>query len=332
MNRRTLAICDPEQAYACRLMDALSRREDFPFEVLAFTGAERLQDSLARKPVQILLIAQGLFREEMKGWVRHVILLQEEENSPVQELPCVSKYSSVLRIAKKVTETAMQTEGLPFLQTAGKTCVYGFYTPVGRSLQTTLALTMGQLLAAHKRVLYLNFECCAGLTGMLGKQADHTEFASLLYYLQESKEQFLGRLYQAAECINGMDFILPASCGYDLYGIGREEWRRLLDLLDDGQYDVILLDLSDGVQGLFDVLRRCTRIYTIVREDGFAAAKLSQYRETLERTDYSDVWERSKKLKLPFFCQLPKDIGTLSSGELAEYTKKVLDADEQGGI
>ena len=35
MNRRTLAICDPEQAYACRLMDALSRREDFPFEVLA---------------------------------------------------------------------------------------------------------------------------------------------------------------------------------------------------------------------------------------------------------------------------------------------------------
>ena len=59
MNRRTLAICDPEEAYACRLMDALSRREDFPFEVLAFTGAERLQDSLARKPVQILLIAQG---------------------------------------------------------------------------------------------------------------------------------------------------------------------------------------------------------------------------------------------------------------------------------
>ena len=72
-------------------------------------------------------------------------------------------------------------------------------------------------------------------------------------------------------------------------------------------------------------------------EDGkkgmsFAAAKLAQYRETLERTDYSDVWERSKKLKLPFFCQLPKDIGNLSSGELAEYTKKVLDADEQGGV
>lgn len=129
-----------------------------------------------------------------------------------------------------------------------------------------------------------------------------------------------------------MDFILPASCGYDLYGIAREEWRRLLDLLDDGQYDVILLDLSDGVQGLFDVLRRCTRIYTIVREDGFAAAKLAQYRETLERTDYSDVWERSKKLKLPFFCQLPKDIGNLLTGELAEYTKKVLDADEQGGV
>lgn len=79
---------------------------------------------------------------------------------------------------------------IAILQTVGKACVYGFYTPVGRSLQTTLALTMGQLLAANKRVLYLNFECCAGLTEMLGKQADNTEFASLLYYLQESKEQF----------------------------------------------------------------------------------------------------------------------------------------------
>ena len=332
MNRHTLAICDPEQAYACRLMDALSSREDFPFEVIAFTGAERLQDSLAQKPVQILLIAQGIFREEMKDWVRHVILLQEEEDSQVQELPCVSKYSSVIRIAKKVTETAMETDVLPFLQTKGKAQIYGFYTPVGRSLQTTLALTMGQLLAANRRVLYLNFECCAGLTKMLGKQVDSTEFASLLYYLQEPRDQFLCRLYQAAECVNGLDIVLPASCGYDLYGIGREEWQRMLDLLDGGQYDVVLLDLSDGVQGLFDVLRRCTRIYSIVREDGFAAAKLSQYRETLERTDYPDVWERSKKLKLPFFCQLPKDIGNLSSGELAEYTKKVLDADEQGSI
>ena len=87
MNRRTLAICDPEEAYACRLMDALSRREDFPFEGWAFTGAERLQDSLARKPVQILLIAQGLVRGGMKSWVRHVILRQEEESRPVQWLP-----------------------------------------------------------------------------------------------------------------------------------------------------------------------------------------------------------------------------------------------------
>ena len=94
----------------------------------------------------------------------------------------------------------------------------------------------------------------------------------------------------------------------------------------------ILLVDDDSISRtlLREILHDYTNVYEA--EDGFAAAKLAQYRETLERTDYSDVWERSKKLKLPFFCQLPKDIGNLSSGELAEYTKKVLDADEQGGV
>lgn len=102
MKRNMLAICDPEQEYAYRLMDALSRREDFPFEMLAFTGTDRLKESLAERPVRILLIARSAFDAEMKGWgASRIILLNEEEGPEEEELPSLSKYSSVTRIMKK---------------------------------------------------------------------------------------------------------------------------------------------------------------------------------------------------------------------------------------
>lgn len=332
MKRNILAICDPEQEYAYRLMDALGSRDDFPFEILAFTSVDRLHRAIEEKPVQILLIAQSAFCAGMEAWAPQIILLREDETGYREGMPEVSKYSSVTRIMKKVTEAALNEGSLrAFVQTDHRVEVYGFYTPVGRCLQTTFALTMGQLLARQKRVLYLNFESCAGLAEMLARKGE-AEFLQVLYYLQEEPEEFLKRLYQAVERVNGMDMVLPASCGFDLYEIGREEWQRLLELLAGSRYEVIFLDLSEGIRGLFEILNRCGRIYTIVREDGFAEAKLEQYEETLERSGYRDVRERMRKVRLPVFSQLPRDMNHLDSGELAEFTGKVLEADERAGI
>lgn len=332
MKRNILAICDPEQEYAYRLMDALGSRSDFPFEILAFTSADRLYGALRERPVQILLIAQSAFHAEMKTWGPQIILLWEEDAGLPDGIPGISKYSSVVRIMKKITETALEAGSLcPVIRTDHRVTVYGFYTPVRRCLQTTLALTMGQLLARRRKVLYLNFESCAGLAQMLGRQGE-AEFSQVLYYLQEEPQEFLKRLYQAAEKINGLDMILPASCGFDLYEIGREEWQRLLELLAGSRYEIILLDLSDGICGLFEILRQCARIYTVIREDGFAAAKLEQYEETLEKSEYRDVRERTRKLCLPVFSQLPRDLNHLDSGELAQFAGKVLEADERAGI
>lgn len=332
MKRNVLAICDPEQEYAYRLMDALGSRSDFPFDILAFTGVDRLEKALLERPVQILLVAQSVFCAGMETWAPQVLLLREEDAGYPEGIPGISKYSSVAQIMKKVTETALEEGSLrAFVQTDHRVELYGFYTPVGRCLQTTLALTMGQLLARQKRVLYLNFESCAGLAAMLDRKGE-AEFSQVLYYLQEEPEQFLKHLYQAAEKVNGLDMILPASCGFDLYEIGGEEWQRLLELLAGSRYEIILLDLSEGIRGLPELLSRCGRIYTIVREDGFAEAKLDQYEEILDKSGYREVRERMKRVCLPVFSQLPRDMNHLDSGGLAEYAGKVLEADERAGV
>ena len=62
----------------------------------------------------------------------------------------------------------------------------GVYSPVGRCLKTSFALTMGKLLAQEERVLYLNLEEFSGLS-VLMKEEYKSDLSDLLYFLQRWK-------------------------------------------------------------------------------------------------------------------------------------------------
>lgn len=329
MQKNVLAICDSEQEYAYRLMDALSNRADFPFEMLTFTSKEKLYESLQRRPVQVLLVARPDFSEEMKEWAPRIILLWEGIAPPETDLPGISKYSSVVRIMKKITETASGTGNIvPFPQADHPVRFLGFFTPVGRCLQTTLAFAVGQLLCRGHRVLYLNFERFSGLETLLERSFER-DFSDLLYHLQKPQEEVLGLLYQMVEPIGGMDLVPPAFSGADIMKMSGKEWMRLLTILRGSRYDYVILDLSDGIQGLFEILQNCARIYTIVREDAFAAEKLAQYEAVMKQAGCEDVLERTRRCQLPLFSRLPGDLCHLEGSELAQFAERMLAEDEQ---
>lgn len=329
MQKNVLAICDSEQEYAYRLMDALSNKADFPFEMLTFTSREKLYESLQQRPVQVLLVARPDFSEEMKDWAPRVILLWEEQVPSETDLPGISKYSSVVRIMKKIAETAAETGNfVPFPQTDHPVHFLGFYTPVGRCLQTTLAFVTGQLLARNHRVLYLNFERFSGLETLLGRTFD-ADFSNLLYHLQKPPEEVLGILYQMVEPVGGMEILPPAFSGVDILKLNGKEWLRLMAILRESRYEYVILDLSDSMQGLFEVLQNCARIYTIVREDAFAAGKLDQYEAVLKQAGGADVLKRTKRCLLPLFARLPGDLCHLMGSELALFAERMLSEDGQ---
>lgn len=330
MQKNVLAICDSEQEYAYRLMDALSNKADFPFEMLTFTSREKLYEGLQRQPVQVLLIARPDFSEEMRDWAPKIILLWEGIVPPDTDLPGISKYSSVVRIMKKIAETTAEAGNIvPFPQTDHPVHFLGFYTPVGRCLQTTLAFVTGQLLARDHRVLYLNLERFSGLETLLGRTFD-ADFSDLLYYLQKPVEEVLGLLYRMAEPVGGMEIVPPAFSGTDVLRMSGKEWLRLMAILRESRYEYVILDLSDGIQGLFEVLQNCARIYTIVREDAFAAGKLEQYEAVLKQAGCEDVLKKTKRCQLPLFARLPGDLCHLTGSELSQFAERMLAEDGQG--
>ena len=198
----------------------------------------------------------------------------------------------------------------------------GIYSPVGKCLKTSYAFVLGQLLSKKHKVLYLNLECYSGL-GQLLKKDFATDMSELLYYLHNTPDKFAYRLGSMVERVGGLDILPPFGSYLDFVSVSREEWIHLLKEIERGsEYEYVLLDLSDGVQGLFDVLRLCNIIYTLSREDGFALAKIEQYKQVLEECDYEDIWKKTQQYTIPEIKNLPSDILQLTYTELAEFARE----------
>lgn len=335
LKKNILAVCDEEQDYAYHFLDYLSRpggRENFPFEVQVFTEKDSWERFPDRKTVQFLLVSQSLYERYAGEWeAAHVVILAEGREGPPGEL-WINKYQSVEAVVRKVLEIAAQNGLLPPAVPGDQRHMklIGIYSPVGRCLQTTFSVTLGQLLARRHKVLYLNFECFSGFEKML-RQEFQTDLSDLIYFLHNRDGRFPYRLEGMTKKINGLDYIPPVFSCLDLQRVEGEEWLALIEELRQcGLYEYVILDLSEVINGLFDILKLCVRVYTIVREDGFAAAKQEHYEALLSCLNYEDVLEHTRKCRLPLFRQLPQSLEGLTRGELAELAQKLIEEDLKG--
>lgn len=327
------AVCDSEAEYACQLADYLSMRKSFPFQVQVFTSVEKLQDFVRRQPLSVALVSENDYVGGLQELpIDHLAILGENNRENLWGIKTLSKYQSSERLVRELLEW-IAGEGIlgrP-VSTGSQLKLIGIYSPVGKCLKTSFSFVLGQLLSKKKKVLYMNMESYSGLGRLLEKEfaADMSE---LLYYLQNAREKFAYRLGGMVEQTGGMDIIPPFGSYLDLVSVEGAEWRELLKEIErSSDYEYLILDLSDGVQGLFDILRLCDVVYTMTREDGFAMAKIAQYEEILKNSNYEDVWKKTRKCSFPIIKNLPPGLLRLTYTELAEYAKERMREDLEEG-
>ena len=150
----------------------------------------------------------------------------------------------------------------------------------------------------------------------------HSDISDLMYYFECAREKLSYRIESIVETVNGLDFIPPAQLYQNLAGIRGEQWIDLFHEMERAtEYEFLILDLTEGVLDLWDVLRSCDRVYTISRDDSLAKAKIEQYEKALENMNYGDVSAKTVKWKLPIFKELPARFEELTYGDLAAYVK-----------
>ena len=79
----------------------------------------------------------------------------------------------------------------------------------------------------------------------------------------------------------------------------REEWLRLFEaILEKSIYEILLLDLGDSINGLYQILENCGRIYTPYIDEGIAKAKLDQYEKSLRISGHGEILSRTVKKRI----------------------------------
>ncbi len=325
-----LAVCDAEETYASKLADYLNLKEGFPFQVRYFSTIGKLVQFTKQQSVEAALVCEKYEKELMDTRViPSVITLCEKSNiENTGEKKVVCKYQSCEILMKEVLQILARDceEGSHILRSVPLKII-GLYSPVKRNLQTTFGLTMGQLLARKGKVLYINMEGFSGLNSML-RHNFQRDLSDLLYYMQNGRQGLAYILGSMVESVNGMDMLPPMLCQMDLISIEAKEWLKLFyEIESHSEYEYLILDLSDSIQGLFEILRQCFVIYTMTERDGFAMAKIDQYEQIIKQCRYEDILNKTHKCELPKFSYLPAQLDRLTVSELATVVKEKIKED-----
>jgi len=323
---RRICICDSEVSYGEHLMEYLRHEGRLSREIYLYTGREMLLERETPETTRLLVIAQSQYTEEVEKAGFKEILLLNESGVYMETPENMSKYQSVENICDRIREMcAMQEEVSEGVRHGKPMKLIGIYSPVTRCLQTTFALCMGQLLAAKAPALYLNFEAYSGFETMLGRQF-RGSVSDLLYFNDCAREKVAGQMQYMTEKIGELDFLPPVESFLLMRSVRAEQWMELLRTIEKvTEYEYCILDLSEQVDGVLEVMRQCDFIFTITREDGFAGAKMTQYEALLKSTQYEDIFMKTRRCQLPIFRELPGNLLMLTHGELAACVKNILE-------
>lgn len=281
----------------------------------------------------MLVVAETAYCQEVRVICAHSpVVLSESGLMKWENVVYVDKYQEADEVLKHLLGVYMEhaeekLPGLPVIpkQTGNhKMKLIGNYSPVRRCMQTSFAMTMSQILAREHPTLYLNLEHYAGLAELL-PDMQTLDIADLLYFLNAEKDKFRLRMQTMLKHKGGLDYIPPMKAGQNLLAVTAEEWLGLLQKIEElGEYEYVVLDLSESMQGLFEILRLCTRVYTLTKEDRIAKSKLLQYEQVLSLYEYQDVLDKTKRVSLSHIHRLPDELEQLTKGDLADYVKSLL--------
>lgn len=333
MRQKIMAICDIEEGYAFRMAEYMLEKVRLPYTLHLFTAASELEKFAGREEIAILLIAESALRllkeEYIRQQVAQMFVLQESDRKEREDLCYINKYQSPEKVVQLILESITDLADWDVKEVAKDAAAktIGIYSPVKRCLQTSFALSLGQIMAKEHKVLYLNFETYSGLGSLLKKEFA-ADIMDAVYYFQSAREKLSLRLPAVIQNAGGLDYIPPVQSSLGLKEVTGTQWLEFCrDAAAVGQYEYIILDLDDGINGLFELLKNCSKIYTITRDDHFARAKLEQYEQILKFNGLEEIAEKTVKCRFPMLQEAPVDLEQMMHGELAAYVRSIIKED-----
>lgn len=315
MMRALLTIFDRNRVYCERLSEYLRNNLKLNFDICTFTEAQSFMEFSMQNEISLLIISDSageLINEDTAGLWKNVVLLSEHSGSEEESKGKAFEGQNILQISKFLPAAEILNKVLGFIYSRAEDfsgigikgekrgcCVIGFYTPISRSGQTTLAVRMGEKLSRKGKSILLSLESYSSIGSMFPDETAD-DISDLLYYLDCENDRFCIYLEKIKKSRNGLDFVIPAKTSMQIKEVGFEKLKELiLHLSNEAGYEYILLDLKDYPDGFFDILSMCDMVYTINRNNSADHYRIGKYNIALSENGYEEVIAKTVKFLLP---------------------------------
>lgn len=317
-------LCDVQKSYSENLIKVLTEKFRGGYRFHLFHDIGKASDFSSKVSVDIFVAAEEFEREDRRKVTadrRFLLCETRGRREKAGEIP-VFRYQPAEKIMKEIREGGIRgkTRMTEKMETSGNERedqdpgekkkdpntltsvslkgVIGVYSPVHRIGKTRFAIRMGKQLSQKFPVLYLNLEGNAGGNYYFPEDPGQ-DIGDLLYYMRQDGINPGMKISTMAGQSDGMDYIMPMKYEQDIKTVKKEEWLALLDIiLEKCIYETVILDLGDCVDGLYDILRKCVRVYTLYIDEEAASAKIEQYEKNVRAAGYSDVLGKTVKRRV----------------------------------
>lgn len=321
-------MCSDEE-YGKALMDILCEDQRLRANVKFFSNTSCYQ---SQKGEEIYYIST---LEDYAEWGTYLnsektLFLVKKQDECIYDFS-VPKFSSVDIIILKLLEM-MSLSGKVDSQIMASSskkdaALIGFFSPVRRCSQTTLGVTIGNIMSETKRVLYMSFESFSNFWSCTGYQGTRS-LEDLLLASKITPEKFGIYFNSVVYHSDSLDILPPIRSLQQILDVKAEDWVSLVEMIiRECDYDVIILDLSESIHGLLKLLSMCERIYTLTQEDPCAIAKINEYEILLRSCEQEEIIKKTYKKRIPFIEEIPNGYVYKPFSEFARYVKDMIMGD-----
>lgn len=292
-----------------------------------FSNSQSLKDFAEKNDIAILLTDEACFMKDARYINSEitVVLTESPENKISENVFEVNILQPVDEIIREILQAAAKTDiSVEQSRLLSDAKIYSFFSPVGRSLKTSLAIATAQLMAEKEKTIYVNLEPYSGFS-VLSDQYHGTDLSDLMFYLRDSSESKASLILQSTlYCSEGVSYIPPVVNPNDLFQIKSGEIKKLFGLLQGGGYKNIIVDMGPLLPDFETILADSRIVFMPIRKDAVSSAKAAQFFSYIRTLENMELEEKIMTIEPPFFKDLPLPAGSFRGTVLSKYMAGIL--------
>lgn len=293
MTKLNLVIADTDELYLNHLTNYLSENVK-TFEVFSFTTESSLIKFINENAnkIDVIVFAEDFLNEAVgTANIPAKILLSDGSAVKNNGFEIINKYQKAEKFINDILMVYAEKTGRTEVVSRGNkdTRIIGFYSPVGGSGKTTLAVAAAVALSAQgKKVFYLNLERINSVSEVMN-EANNGNMSDV-YLAVKTKGANIGLKVMAnkhTDIRTGVSYINPAESSLEINELNVDEIKKLIKEIDGlREFDVIIADFDGELdRDKISVLECIDKIFVPFTADGLSLYKMKAFIKEINMYD-----------------------------------------------